>query len=360
VQAPSQQLPSFRSAAARHRNTNYVVNFTQGLPIQIPLNRQGYLAELRIKFEGTVTTSAGGTVNDPYASTNLFPSISIRSPQGDYLVSLSARSLFNFQHRFQPSIIEAAPHAVGQIGLVRPDAFQFDPTIAAAQTVDIAYQIPLSLNLGQNFETGLVLAQIANNDFYLQLNCANPSDLLGGGGTAVISSITGTVYIEQIWFELVDPQQVQAPDIHSIARLRDSIFSPLVIGDNYVSYQLGPVMMDAMHLIIDGATPQGDTSNGVNFNYLKLLANRQIEIENRRGRDVFRDNFYELQKQLPHGVFLLNFMDDYSEVNVTRARDFINSNLAAQLDTVINVAAGTVVAGSSVTSIYRELITLGA
>jgi hypothetical protein len=223
--------------------------------------------------------------------------------------------------------------------------------------VDLSFEIPLSMNIGQNFETGLILAQIANNDFYLQLNCAGPTDLVGTG-TAVISSISGTVYIEQTWFELIDPSEVQAPDIHSICRLRDSLYPNLVTGDNYVSYQLGPVLMDEMLQIITNL--QGDQSAGANFPYIKLLANRQIEIENRRAKDLYRDQFLDLQKQLPQGVFLLNFFDDYDVVNVTRARDFINSNLAAQLDTVVNIATGTTLASSSITSIYRELITLGA
>jgi hypothetical protein len=83
-------------------------------------------------------------------------------------------------------------------------------------------------------------------------------------------------------------------------------------------------------------------------------------MENRRGKDIYRDNFLDFGKQLPNGVFWLNFFDDYSDVNVTRARDFINSNLAAQLDTVVNVATGTTLSSAQVVSIYRELVTLGA
>ncbi len=352
-----QALPTFRAAAARHRNTSYTYTFTQGIPLQIPLNRQGYLSALRIKFEGTVTVGTAGTVGDPYSIYNIFPSMSLRSPQGDYLISLSSRSLFNFQHRFRTAAIEAVPTGQTQAGIVRPGSAVWNPASATAQPVDYTFEIPIAMNIGQNFETGLLLAQIANNDFYLQLNCAGLTDMTSGG-TVVVSSIAGTVYIEQIWFELVDPTQVQAPDIHTICRLRDSIYAPLVIGDNYISYQLGPVLMDQMLLLQTNVA--GDTSAGANFNYIKLLANRQIELENRRGKDIYRDQFYDLVKQLPPGVFLLNFMDDYDIPNVTRARDFINSNLAAQLDTVVNIATGTTLSTPQATSVYRELITLGA
>lgn len=351
------QLPPFRSGAARHRTTSYTYTYTPGVPIQIPLNRQGYLAELQIKLEGTVTVGASGTVTDPYSSINFFPLIALRSPQGDYMVSLSARSLYNYQNRFKPAVLDALPNGVTLAGIQRPGATTFNPGSASAQAIDISYRLPISMNLGQNFETGLLLAQIANNDFYLQLNCAQQSDLVGGG-SATITGYALTVYIEATWFELVDPTQVSSPDLHSVCRLRDSIYAPLVIGDNYISYQLGPVLMDQMLLLLTNTV--GDSSNGANFNYIKMLANRQIELENRRGKDVARDQFYDLQKQLPPGVFLLNFFDDYDLVNVTRARDFINSNLAAQLDTVVNIATGTTLANAQAVSVYRELITLGA
>jgi hypothetical protein len=245
----AQNLPPFRAGAARHRTTSYTQTFTPGIPIQIPLNRQGYLAELQVKFEGTVTVGSAGTVTDPYATVNLFPLIALRSPQGDYLISLSSRSLYNFQHRFKWSTLEALPNGASQIGNVRPGSSTFSPASATAQAVDLSYRIPISMNLGQCFETGLLLAQVANNDFYLQLNCAQASDLVGSG-TATISSIVG--------------------------------------------------------------------------------------------------------------VFLLNFFDDYDIPNVTRGRDFINSNLAAQLDAVVNIATGTTLNNAQCVSVYRELITLGA
>lgn len=354
AQAP---LRTFRQVATRHRTTSYVYSFTRGTPIYIPLNRQGYLSELRIKFEGNVTVGTAGTVTDAYNTLNFFPQIGLRSPQGDYPISLSSLSLWKQNFRYRGNVLDALPYGVTLAGIQRPDAAMFNPGSATSQNVDISWVLPIAMNVGQNFETGLLLTQIANNDFVLQLNCCSNSDLVGSG-TCAISSITGSIYIEAVWFELVDPNQAQVPDIHTLCRLRDSIYNPLVTGDNYIAYQLGPVLMDHMLNIYTNVVE--DTSNGANFNYIKLLANRQIELENRRGKDIFRDQFLSLGKQVPAGMFHLNFFDDYSDVNVTRARDFINSNLAAQLDTVVNVANGTTLSSSQVISIYRELVTLGA
>ncbi len=362
-------LPAFRQAAARHKNGNaYQKAFTQGAPIYQPLNRQGYLNRLWINFNGTVTVTtvnAGSDVVDTASLINFFPVMAIKSPQGDYIHSYSSRSLFEWDFRMHPGTVPGQPSGQTLAGIVDPTFVGINTLSATAQTVNINYEMPIGLNDGLNFDTGMLMRQVANNDFTLQLTCAGPSDLYGPNnvlsgqaGHFIISSITGTIYIEEEWYEAVNPQQVQAPDFHSIIKLRDQLYAPLVIGDNYIPYSLGPTLLDVMHRVT--LNNQGDTSGGTSINYIKVLINKQVEIENRRGPDVRRDNFYHLIKSLPNGLFHLDFFDDSNEVNVTRARDFINSNLASQLDTVINIASGTTLNNPSVNTMYRELVTLGA
>jgi len=363
-------LPSFRQAAARHKNGNaYQRAFTPGAPLYIPLNRQGYLNRLWVNYNGLVTVGTvgvAGDVPDTASLINFFPLMAIKSPQGDYIHSYTSRSLFEFNFRLHPAVVPGA--ILGQTpvaGIVDPTFTGINTASATAQAVNINFEMPIGLNDGLNFDTGMLMRQVANNDFTLQLTCAGFTDLYGPNntlsGTAThftITAITGTVFIEEEWYEAVDPRMVAAPDFHSIIKLRDQIQSPLVIGDNYIPYSLGPTLLDMVHRVI--LNNQGDTTNGVALNYLKVLVNKQVEIENRRGADVRRDNFYHLMKLLPNGVFHLDFFDDSNEVNVTRARDFINSNLASQLDTVINVSAGTTLVNAQVSTTYRELVTLGA
>lgn len=365
----TQALPTFRQAAARHKNGNaYQKSYVAGQPIYTPLNRQGYLNRMWLNFNGTVTVgtaATAGDIPDTGSLINFFPFISIKSPQGDYIHSYTARSLWEFQHRLHPATLPGAINGQTTAGVIDPTFVGINPASASAQAVNVNYEIPIGLNDGLNFDTGMLMRQVANNDFVLQLTCAQPSDLYGPAntlsGTAshfTITSITGTIYIEEEWYEAVDPRQVQAPDFHSIIKIRDQVYAPLVIGDNYVPYSLGPTLLDAMHRVV--LNLQGDTSGGTALNYIKMLVNKQVEIENRRGADVRRDNFYHLIKSLPNGVFHLDFFDDSNEVNVTRARDFINSNLASQLDTVFNIASGTTLSSPYVSTTYRELVTLGA
>ena len=362
-------LPTFRQAAAKHKNGNaYQRTYVAGQPNYIPLNRQGYLNRLFINFNGTVTVGTAqvaGDIPDQGSLINFFPVMAIKSPQGDYIHSYTARSLFEFDHRLHPATVPGNAPNFTQSGIQDPTFAGINPALATAQAVNVNYEMPIALNDGLNFDTGLLMRQVANNDFTLQLTAAQASDLYGPantlsgtGGHFTISSIVGTIYIEEEWYEAVNPNQVQAPDFHSIIKLRDQIYAPLVIGDNYIPYSLGPTLLDIMHRVVLNNT--GDTTNGVALNYIKVLINKQVEIENRRGADVVRDNFYHLIKRLPQGVFHLDFFDDSNEVNVTRARDFINSNLASQLDSVINVSSGTTLNNPYVSTTYRELVTLGA
>ncbi len=366
----AQALPNFRQAAAKHKNGNaYTRTYVPGQPIYIPLNRQGYLNRLWVNFSGivTVTTAAvAGDVPDVASLINFFPIMAIKSPQGDYIHTYSARSLMEFNFRLHFGVVPSGANGLpGTAGIADPAFVGINTASATAQPVNLNWEMPIGLNDGLNFDVGMLMRQIANNDFTLQLSCAQATDLYGPANTLsgttghfTISTITGTVYIEEEWYEAVDPRLVQPPDFHSIIKLRDQQTAPLVIGDNYIAYSLGPTLLDMVHRVV--LNQQADTTNGVALNYIKVLVNKQIEVENRRGPDVRRDNFYHLGKQLPNGVFHLDFFDDGGETNITRARDFVNSNLASQLDTVINVASGTALASPYVNSFYRELVTLGS
>lgn len=363
------QLPQFRAAASRHRNGNsYARTWTTGQPIFITLNRQGYLNWMRGTLDLSVTVGtvdAGTDVVDTATLYNFLPLIAIKSPQGDYIHSYSLLNLLDFNNRLFPTINPYVPSGQTLAGVNNPFAVGILKSSATVQTIHVDFIIPIGLNLGLNFDTGMIMRQIANNDFVLQVNCANFTDLYGPnntlsgtGGHFTITAISGTFNAEEIWYEAVNPNLVTPPSFNTIVKLRSQQYGPLVIGDNYIPYSLGPTLLDQMLRITTNL--QGDTSVGANFPYIKFLANKQVEIENRRGQDVIYDNFFELQKRLPAGVFHMNFFDDRDVVNQTSARDFINTNLASQLDTVVNVANGTTLAGSSVQTMYRELVSLGA
>jgi hypothetical protein len=366
TQQSSANLPPFRAAAARHRNLAYTRPWPgMGQPLFQTLNRQGYLAALRFNLNLTVVptvVAAGGDVPDADTLNNFFPLIALKSPQGDYLWSASMRSFLDFNYRLRYGIKPVSDTITS--GDIDPTYVAINPASAASQVTNINFEIPISLNWGLNFETGLLMRQLANNDFTLQLNAANFTDLATGPavGTAAhiffgAPAITGNIFIEEEWYEAVNPNVVMPPDFHAIIKLRDQLYGGLVAGgDNVIPYATGPTLLDIISRVTSNNAADATASD---VNYIKVVANKQTEIENRRGADIRRDNFLQLGKAMRLGIYHLDFFDDSDICNQTRARDFINSNMASQLDQVVNLVAAFNVTSSSVISFFRELVTLG-
>lgn len=335
---------SFWRGAARHKNVHTTIAFVSGTTLTIPLRKNGYASAFRINVNGTVTPSlAAGTAQDPDALVNLLPFIGIKSAQGAYLHSYSMRDLFDYNYRLHNVVSPASD----------PTFANFAIGTAAAQPVNINLEIPLSLNSDLNVETGMVLRQIPNSEFYMELRCAVPGDLVGSG-TGTISAFSLTITIEELWFEAVGAD-TQAPAFNTAVRLRSQTFSPINSGGaTEFKYPVQPTILDAMHRIVDGGV-----ASLTNHQTLGLVANHQNQVELRRTPDIRAENYRQYGKTFRNGILLQDFTDDSGVPNSTRSRDFINSQAAAELNFVHQTASAFNSTNSSAQIILRELVPLG-
>lgn len=334
----------FRAAAARHRFSQvYVRPIVIGAPIDIDLNRVGYLCALKCHIYGTVTVGTAGTVTDGDAGNNYFPNISISSPQGDSPHAYSLRSLIDYNYRLHP----------GTSPLSDPSYAGINFGSATMQNVDMRFEIPVTLNDNLNFDTGMLMRQVSNNNFKLHLQAFTQADLIGAG-SAAISASNLTIEIEELFYEAVNPAVVTPPDFHTIVRLREYAWNNLSTGDNFETYQPGPTLLDAIMRVQGNSV--GDTAN---VNRIRLYANKQTNIDDRTGADIRSENYQHLGKAMRAGVFHLDYFDDVGIVNQSKGRDFLNTNDAAQLDFVFNLASGFNTTNSKIVALFRELVTLG-
>ena len=355
----------------------------------VPLNNVGYLAELQIMLNLSLTTgtavTAGSTYDGQAAASNFLPFINLQTPQGEQVWTTNSRDLYDFQYRLfhaDQGITSAAnPAAPPQFGsgnnalLAQGGPVAFDPSYSmyvlattTAQSIIVRYRIPVSFNDGDNFDMGLLMRQISNSQFYLTLQMAQTTDLWGNstGGTFTTATVTGSVIIEEIYYEAVaNNGPVQPPNFTNIVRLRSNQTSSLVNGLNDLRYDQGPVLTDAfirpMNAGVADTTAPTGTVNPSNIAYIQFLANLANEVDNRTGYRLRYDNAAHLGKALRPGVFHEDFFDDTgggSAVNVTRMRDFINSNASSQLDFWVSYA-GSPGAGSNLAVFYREVVALG-
>lgn len=336
---------TFWQRAARHRNVHSTDTFTIGQTIYRPLRRSGYLVGLKINVNGQIGVTTG-TQDDPDAITNILPFIGIKSPQGTYLISVTSRALFAFGYR-----LFAGTSPAGD-----PSYAPINAASTATQTINYNFLLPISLGPGLNVETGMLMRQIANNDFMLEMRCANSADLAGGGTLAIAAAGTGlTVTVEELWYEAVDPSKVVAPPFNTFVRLREQLaLSPLVSGQgNIINYPVGPVLLDALVRVVENKV-----AAHANVQSIELQSNYNNQIEQRNADQIRLDNYLHFGKAFPNGTFLLDFVDDTSAVNESRMRDWINSIAAAELDFTVSTKQAFNAASSSVDMTYRELVPL--
>lgn len=344
----AQNVYTFREAAARHRfSLQYSIPWATGARVTVPLNNIGYLNELQVLFNLTVTVGTTGTVTDAVqAKTNYLPYLALRSPQGAQIWSTNSRDIDNWNYRLWKNMNPTKD----------PSYSTWAPGTGGAQTVVYRLRIPVAYNDDYNFDLGLLMRQISNNQFFLDLQMASIANLIGTGSVA-ISSITGTVVVEEIYYDaVVSGSNVQPPNFSQFLRLRSLQSNALVQGQNDIRYDTGPIMTDAMHQIINNNTSDPSIAN---LSYINFVANKGNSIDNRTGQRIAYDNAMHLGQTLEPGWYHEDFSDDNEMVNATRARDFINSALAAQLDFLLQYA-GTPSGTSYVESLYREIVTLAA
>ena len=348
MQAASNGVP-FKVAAARHRQSLVkTINWATGQRQSIPLDNTGYLNGGQLVADLTVTVGTTGTVTDAaQAASNFFPYIGLRSPQGEQVWSTNSRDVWDFNYRLDAGVNPASDAQYAT----------WAPGTAGAQAVHFRLRIPVALNDKRNFDFGMLMRQINNNQFTLDLQMAAFSDLVGAG-TCVITSITGTVSWEEVFYDAVQQGSgVVPPNFAQYVRLR-SITAPnaLAQGQNDVSYSTGPVLVDAFHRLINNGSADGVITNLAS---IEVKANKGNSIEYRTGSRLAYDQLMHLGKALRAGVYHEDFCDDTDSVNETTARDFINSNLATQMDFFMQyngAPAGT----SQIQSLYREIVTLAA
>lgn len=344
----------FRAVAARHRKSSvYTIPWQTGQRTGFGLNNVGYLTALEIELALTITIVTGTVTDAIQAARNFLPFIGLRSPQGEYIWSTNSRDLLGFSTRLWPHY---SP-------LSEPDNVAPNYGASSAQPIHLRIPILVSANDGMNFDFGALMRQISNNQFYLELQMAQQSDLVGAG-SATISSITGQVIVKETWYDAVQDGAnvngvpVQPPSFKNYLRLRtQQAPNNLQNGQNIVRYDTGPVLCDALFRIINNGVGDGTLSD---LAYIQLQANTGNEIDNRSGADIAADNYRHLgASTFAAGEYLEDFFDDYDEINVTKGRDLINSNLASQLQFNIQYA-GSPTGTNGISVFYREIVGIAA
>lgn len=343
--ADASQGVDFRSAAARNRTSQvYSVPAVLGSRVSIQQHNDGYLAELMLNPNWTLSVTSGTVTDAAQAASNHFPFIGIKNPDGDYIWSTNSRDLFDFCYRlYYGQVISSQPGYA---------AINFGST--SSQSLNYWLKVPVSMNDGFNFDTGLLMRQLSNVFFFLELAHCAVSDLVGSG-TATFTITSGTTGVSEVTYDAVDPNSnppVAPPSFAEYVQYRSLQSGPLQNGSNDLSYAIGPVLTDVFLRLINNGAADGTLAN---LTYVDVKINQRQVIDHRTGAQLAVDQFVMTGNTYRAGVYHENYYDDRDSLNTTMGRDFINSEKGAQLDHFVQYG-GTPSGTSFVGQFFRELV----
>jgi hypothetical protein len=338
------RIYTFREAAALRRQSAVVtIPFASGQPFNQELRHVGYLARLYLRFTlALIVTGAAGTVTETQDSENYLPLLQILTPSNNSPLTLSFRSLTAFNYTNRPAVNPR--QAPGYAG--------WTPGTAATYNVEVQCRLPLALNMGRNFATGLI-ARNSQQSWYLSGRFCAAGDLVGAG-TSVVTFGAGALEIGEVWYDAVGLQNVIPPDFLIATRLREATKQTLQIGDNTYPYPTpGPTLLNALMGVY-----LNSVLDHVHVDRLQLQADGEYPFVDLTSPHMRNDDYYHFAQVLPTGWFEMNFFDDTEVVNETLGRDQIDATLYSQLLFNVRVLSTATTTNSKVVSLYRELVDL--
>ncbi len=321
------QLLPFRMGTRQRRRKVGTITFSAsgtGTPLELP--KVGMLSNLVLQLRGTIDSGAAITLAD-LGPWNLLSRIRLNTNIGQ--ASLVDVSGFG-AHIMQKTMMRGWNPSKAGIGDTTPNADIHAAPVAnaAGQTVCLTWKIPVSLNDGPNFETGLFNLQAPDTRVTLEPVFGALADY---GTNVTAASLTLHVYME--FYEIPDPRVFALPPLAVVRILEDQ--QPITqTGDNIYTVPRGGTVLNLAHVVqLNGARSDSVDSLGIAFNKTDTvyLADRQWHRVNERA-------LYEV---IPlTGVFYHDFYEAYAEVNRGDVRDAVDSEAITTFDSIVTITSG--------------------
>lgn len=322
----AKQLLPFRSGTRqRHFKVGTIpyAASTQGNPLNVP--QVGMLSRMVCQQRGTLTYSAPGTLADqgPF---NMLSRLQL-------LTNIGAANVFDCSGYGAWALIRTlnddwTPETAGLGASLTPNAdIHVFPLSGTAQAFCLTYEIPVGINDGANFETGMINLQAPETRVQLVAQfgaLTDPATLI----TANVSNLH--VYYE--YYEIGDINTFALPPL-ALSRYLEENQSITAVGDNVYTVP----RMGAVANIIHVVTLNGARSDSVDSFALKFNKTDTVYTDERQWRRVEERRLYSI---LPTtGLFFWDMFHSYGSVNRGDTRDTIDSEALTTLESVVTVTA---------------------
>lgn len=293
---------------------------------KVQLPRVGLGNALLFTLNATVTLSSGGALADlsPWSIVDRFR---VDLNLGNMnLVDTSGYGMFLVNQSLSKGF---APNGGGDW---TPTAPQYvAPVASGANTWKLQWLIPLSANLGSEFDTGLIVLQApeVQVDFSVRLAAAGASFVTN------FSTLTNVTYdLDMLYFEVPDPNFVQLPPGQVVRTVEISKpFASTGLLDYTVERQ-GQLMQMFSYIIANGARTDG-------IDYIQFVANINDTIYQWKPDKLRFLNAYYYSQPMQVGVFNLDLWHSREASSSGDDRDIVDTEVLTTLQWQPSISSTT-------------------
>lgn len=322
-----EQMPlrPFRINTRRKRVQVDSKSFSHGGRATFELPQVGFLSVVYLYLEITFT-QAGADALAAFGPWNLLSRIRLKLNLGSQIVW----DCTGFESFIMASILNRG----GRLDLAGVGSTTVDSDVYAAPvttgTWRLQLPIPVSANMGQNFEAGLINLQAEQLRFYVEVDFGQVSDAV----TTAATFSSGTLYCDYEYYE-VPPDDVALPEF-VIVKTESERQAITATGDNTVKIQQQGNLMNLCHIV----SCNGARSNAVDEFRLKFNKTETIEVIRRQQMKLQQRQLYG--QEFPTGVFHHSFWG-YADGDPSRGdnRDMIDTEELANFDSIVKITSGT-------------------
>lgn len=330
----AQELLPFR-AGTRQRNYKFglipYATGTLGTPLNLP--QIGMLSRIIAQLRGTVTYSAPGALSDQ-GPWNIISRLQLLTNIGAANVyDVSGYGAFTIMRTLQSGW---SPELAGFGASLTPNAdVHVWPLSGTAQAFTLTYEVPVGINDGGNFETGLLNAQAPETRITLQASFGQLTD-----PATLVTATTGNLHCYEEFYEIGDLNQFALPPL-ALVRWLEEQQSITGTGDSVYTVPRMGAVANVIHVVtLNGARSDSIDACGIKFNKTDAVYTNErqwMRVEERRSYSV-----------LPTvGVYYWDFFNAYGGVNRGDTRDTIDSEQLTTLESIVTVSSGASLGGNN-------------
>lgn len=310
--------------------------------------RVGFLAAAIINVSATVTCAGAGALA-LFAPFSLFKRIKVNLNTG-------AASVFDCSGYGTAQVM-----ATQRAGLspTDPDLYQA-PTANGANTWSFSLYVPVAMNDCEQFQNGLINLQAPEIRCTLELTFANA----GSEFVTNFSTITGTVWVSYVYYEVPNPAVVQYPPLALVRTLEDRQ-AITATGDQVYTFPRGGLLIDLLHVVtLNGLLAtwaQGITNQSNLVDSKRMVINKTDTVYNNLAR--MEAVWHKLKAPVQFGTpsfpsfaWRWNFMDA-SEAGTGSGdtRDAIDSEAVSVLESILTVNSGATIGATAFVDTIRRI-----